>query len=372
MELTQDPNQLPEFSMIEHVDVQELNLKGVEGVALVQRFESPAKNLGEAARLFDRDGAAVLDGDCKITVMNEEGESAQVTVEQFTAAARWSTIGDLQNIWDSEGGDDIIALRDFADAYNGTERHMRAVSYKNIGQYIPDVLALQRGLTPTIREIARDPTVEVSDDPDEGTVINLQVFDPKDPLGRQEHGAHTDRVDTTTIICLDNVGPQGDFVYLKGYNAACEVLGIDPHRNFPQNMTRILAETPTAVIFRLYPVQPGKLSVIRTDQDVHFITAKSMDDVLKGKADGHKPALLGELIIGRGVINAAFETAVCRAIDVQARQIEEAYDLKSLRGDAFFETLDKAIADANLSRVKAKLVINAAVTRMSADQLYHG
>lgn len=357
--------QLPEFSMARRLDIHELGLNA-SGEAIVQRFENPAENLEQAAEIFGRDGAVILAPNCEITLPNGE----QITIGQMAGDAQVNTVQRLQDIWSSDRREEVIRKKHY-DAYNGTQRDMRTVSYKNVLELFPEVIDLQHDLLPTIREIVQDPTTEISTDADEGTVINLQLFDPNAPEDtRQEHGAHTDRVDTTAVICLDNVGPQGDFIYAKGYNDACRNLGLDPHRNFTANIEQVLRETPEAITLRIYPVQPGTLAVIRTDQDVHFITAKSKHDVSVGK-ETHEPLQIGGQWLGRGIINAAFETRQCRDIDSLARHIEEEHNLASLRGDEFFDKLDDVLRTADLTSEESDLVRNAAVTRMSADQLYN-
>lgn len=361
---------------VELVDVAELSLKGVEGVAHVERMDHYAETLEEAAEIFARDGVVSLSPNCMVDIEGDDGNTSLVSVEQLTSDTATRTIAGLQTIWDSKERDEIIRQKDYG-AYNGTERHMRTVSFKNVQERFSPVIQLQHRLTPTIRQIVADPSVEVSVDEDEGTVINLQLFE-KDAAAdtRQEHGAHTDRVDTTVVICLDNVGPQGDFVYLKGYNDACQALGLDPHRDFPSNMTRVLSEAPDSVIFRVYKVAPGRMLVIRTDQDVHFITPKLRGDVEAGIREGAKPSMLGGKIIGRGIINAAFETDHCRAVFEDAKKIYKKYDqLTKLFDKDFFEALDAVlkteVESGLLSVDKARDVRNACVTQKSAEQLYN-
>lgn len=358
------------------VNVSEFNLKGIEGFARVERVDVLAETLEEAAETFERDGVVALSPDCQIEMLDEQGNSLLTSVEELTINAASRTVAELQTLWDSEVRDEAIKLKDYG-AYNGTERHMRTVSFANVKEHFDFVIELQHNLTPTMRKIVSDPTVEVSTDEDEGTVINLQLFDLEAPADtRQEHGAHTDRVDTTVVICLDNVGPQGDFVYLKGYNDACRELGLDPHRDFAGNMTRVLAEKPESVIFRVYGVHPGRMLVIRTDQDVHFITAKSRGDVGEGMLSGAEPWTLGENIIGRGIINAAFETERCRRIFDHTKEIYENYSfLTRLRGNDFFKALDTTlkmeVIFGSLNRNELEAVRNACVTQMSAAQLYN-
>jgi hypothetical protein len=382
METPKDPNYLPQFSAPKRMDVAELNLVGVEGEAFTQRFEKPAETLEQAAEIFARDGAVALAGDCPLTFVDHDGKTVETTVGEFTQNARQATLDRLQAIWNSPDRDEVIRDKNYG-AYNGTERHMRTLSPEHVKKFVPEVTELQEELIPVIRRITNDDTVEVSDDPDEATVINLQLFNPQAPAGqRQEHGAHTDRVDTTAIICLDNVGDHGEFVYLKGYNDACVALGLDPHRDFLPNMTKILADAPESVMFRIYPVQPGQIAVIRTDEDVHFITAKSKSDVDQGVQQGQTPVVFGaggpdqgEMVLGRGIINSAFETQKGRQVFEQAQAINKAYGVSKLRGDAHFEALDAALsAEVQAGRLETTdvdRVRNAFVTSMSAAQLYN-
>ena len=367
--------ELPEFSKIKRVDVHDLNLNA-EGQAFAHRLEKPAENLKQAAEIFERDGVVALADKCQVETVDEQGKKRQLSVLELTTTSAASTIAKLQSIWDSADRETIIKAKDYG-AYNGTERHMCTVSFENVQAHLPDVIELQHSLLPTIRDITADSSVEISDDPDEGTVVNLQLFNKDAPAGtRQEHGAHTDRVDITTVVCLDNVGPQGDFVYLKGYNDACRALSLDPHRDFLPNMGRILKETPEAVIFRIYPVKPGRMLVARTDQDVHFITAKSRGDVELGIKAGAKVSVLGDKILGRGIINAAFETARCRRIFEHSKEVySKNNDLTKLRGDDYFQALDLAIktevAAGRLPKHELEDMRNACVTQMSAAQLYN-
>ncbi|HSX30779.1 MAG TPA: hypothetical protein VLE99_02580 [Candidatus Saccharimonadales bacterium] len=259
-------------------------------------------------------------------------------------------------------------------AYNGTERRMRTVSYPNVIEYFDPVMALQHDLLPTVRAIARDESVEVSVDPDEGTVINLQLFNvtSTDPTERQQHGAHTDRVDTTVVVCLDNVGPNGDLVFAHGYTEACQRLGLNEHVDFNTNLRTILAHDPTTITFRVHPVQPGGLVMIKSAEDVHFITPKTRADVDAGIEAGRRPIALGEtLMVGRTIVNMAFETGECRAIDAVARSVEEIMAADELSGASFYDRLHAAIA--RLEDVPAawhRAIIGAVVARGSAADLY--
>jgi len=364
----QKPNKL--------VNVAEFGLLGIEGFAFVERMDELAENLDEAAETFARDGVVGLSPGCQIDIADQNGDNKVIAVEELTIKVASRTVARLQALWNSEHREAVIKQKDYG-AYNGTERHMRTVSFENVQEHFGSVIELQNQLTPTIRRVINDPTVEISTDKSEGTVINLQLFELESPAEtRQEHGAHTDRVDTTVVICLDNVGPQGDFVYLKGYNDACRSLGIDPHRDFASNMTRVLAEKPEAVVFRVYGVHPGRMLVIRSDQDVHFITAKSRGNVGDGILSGAEADMLGESIIGRGIINAAFETERCRQIFDHAQEIYKEYnELTKLRGDDYFKALDTAlkteIEDGSLDEDKLEDMRNACVTQMSAEQLYN-
>ncbi len=364
----QKPNKL--------VNVTEFGLKGIEGFAHVERIDEYAESLEEAAEIFARDGVVSLAPECPIEISDSSSNNHETTVEELAINVAAKTVSRLQAIWNSDAREAVIKQKDYG-AYNGTERHMRTVSFDNVQQHFDFVIELQHQLTPTIRKIVNDPTVEVSTDEGEGTVINLQLFQLESPSEtRQEHGAHTDRVDTTVVTCLDNVGPQGDFVYLKGYNDACRSLSLDPHRNFASNMTKVLAEKPEAVVFKVYGVHPGRMLVIRTDQDVHFITAKSRGDVGEGILSGAEVDMLGENIVGRGIINAAFETERCRRVFSHAEEVYKEYDqLTKLRGDGYFETLDQALkteaANGHLDEAELEDVRNACVTQMSAHQLYN-
>lgn len=360
----------------ELVDVSTFNLEGVVGIARVERINQPAETLQQAAEIYKRDGIVALAPTCMIELADDNGQSSLIEVGRLTLDISRRTIARLQDIWRSEERDRVIKEKKF-EAYNGTGRDMRSVSFANVGEHFDSVIGLQHRLTPTIRRIAEDPTVEVSTDPDEGTVINLQLFSQDSPADtRQEHGAHTDRVDTTVVICLDNVGPQGDFVYLKGYNEACRLLGLDPHRDFTGNMNRVLSEAPDSVIFRVYKVAPGRMLVIRTDQDVHLITSKSLADVQEGVQGGVSFSMLGDKVIGRGIINAAFETDRCRRVLEHSKIVYEKYSaLADLHGDELFDALDLAlrteVVEGRLDETELEDVRNACVTKMSARQLYN-
>ena len=147
MELTQDPNQLPEFSMIVRTPVEEFNLRGVEGEALAQRLERPAHDIKEAARIFERDGAVILGPDCEIPVAGNS-DTDMVEVGQFTLSARRRFVAQLRRVFRGPDGTKVIKLKDFSDAYNGTERHMRTVAFEDVQKYLPDVLGMQQQLLP--------------------------------------------------------------------------------------------------------------------------------------------------------------------------------------------------------------------------------
>lgn len=326
----------------------------------VERWSESITSIERAAETYNTYGAAILAPECVVQIGQED-----VRVGEFTAAA-----GDyVVELLNSSKHEDAIRQKDY-EAYNGTERHLYTVSPENVEKHLPDVLEWQRKLLPMVRAINDDPTTEISIDEDEGTVINLQLFDPEaDEKTQQQHGAHTDRVDTTTVVCLDNVGPHGELVFVEGYSAVCDRLGLSPHRGFDQNLGTILEQEPKALTFRVHDVRPGTIVMIKSAEDVHFITAKTLGDVKTGADQDHKPRMIGDKWLGRGIINMAFETETCRKVDTIARNVEKKYRIhKQKSTDTFFAKLSQALDSVDPQYRKD--VGNAIVTRRSASDLY--
>jgi hypothetical protein len=335
-----------------------------DALVRAEYYTRPAHTLEEAAASFEQFGAVMLAPEMTVMLDGQERTVAEVANE-----AREHVLSVLTELWGSSHRDEIIRKKNY-DAYNHTGRDMRTVAFDNVLTYFPGVNKLQEQLLPVVREVNGDRNTEVSVDPDEGTVINLQMFDPNGPLdSKQEHGAHTDRVDTTAIICLENSGPQGNLIFIEGYTTACVARGLDPHQDFNANISQILADDPQELLFRVHRMEPGVLVLLHTDQDVHYITPKTLADVQQGE---HETSI-GDMRLGRGIINMAFETEYCRKIDMVAHEIEDRYDLHAIKSHAeFFARLDDAIkAEADgLDAETARLIRAAIIARLSAEDLY--
>lgn len=327
----------------------------------IHRLANPANTLLEARQAYSRYGVAVLAPNCPITV---EGES---TTAQLINPVCERVLAD----WREGKLDPLLRSKDYV-AYNDTQRHMKTIAFESVTKSLGYVLKLQEELAQTVQFINQDPTTKLSVDPDEGTVINLQVF-PKDgePTAYQQHGAHADRVDITAVVCITNIGPHGDFVFVDGYNEACAEQGLDPHRHFTDNLKAITQEDPEAIQYRVHPINIGRLVIANTDRDIHFITPKTLGDVRTALTPELSQQMVhGDQLIGRGIVNMAFETGHCRQIDTKARQLESDHQLANLHGEAFFSALDKALA-ASGEPVEIQLQLrNACVTRLSAHDLY--
>lgn len=386
-------------------DVRKFGLVGLSGEVYVERYIKPADTLEEAADIFERDGVVVLSGDCVLKIVDTEDVIREVPVADLTKYTSDLVIQRLQQIWGSVTTEfEPVIRRKEYKAYNDTPRDMWTVSYANVCSELPEVIALQNALLPSIRRIVRDRSVQVSEDEGEGTVINLQLFEPSSPPDQlQIHGAHTDRVDTTVVICLDNVGPNGDFVYIRGYNKACKAMlagldngeawddesvwedqdfwaesgfteEVDPHKNFEGNIKLFLRAKADLVTFRVYPVKAGTMLIARTNDDVHFITPKSHSDVQQGIDSGIPTYQIGELEMGRGIINAAYETRECRRIGEIANAVMYSNPgLTRLQGEEFFSGVYCALRDLGLDddHPDWDSAMNACVTKRSAEQLYN-
>lgn len=327
-----------------------------------ERFAESVTDLDRAAEIYADFGAVILDSDCVVRMGDKD-----VRVGDFTRAASEYAIDHL-NLHP-----DIVEEKEYP-AYNDTARNLYTVSFSNVTEYVEEVIKLQGALLPTVRKINQDQSTEVSIDSHEGTVINLQLFHKNgDPDEKQEHGAHTDRVDTTTVVCMDNIGPHGELVFVQGYTEVCKRLGLAPHRGFNHNISTILEREPDALTFRIHDVQPGTIVMLRSADDVHFITAKTLGDVQNGLADspGRDIQKVKDLDMGRGIINMAFETAICREINKKALALESKFPsiAAATNNPARFAALEQALATIDDSQDRAEIA-NAIVTRFSADDLY--
>ncbi len=322
----------------------------------VERWDETVTDLDRAHEIYDAFGGVILSPNTILSIGDHD-----VRVEDFAQANSDYVIERL------EEHPEAIREKDYI-AYNGTPRLLHTVAPENVEGYLPEVLTMQKALLPVVRRINGDPTTEVSVDDAEGTVVNLQLFDKNND--KQEHGAHTDRVDTTVIICLDNIGPHGDLVFVNGYTAVCEKLGLSPHRGFYHNLDEIMEREPEALTFRVHPVRPGSMLVLKSAEDVHLISAKTIDDVTTGaEQTGIKPQVINGMMLGRGVINAAFETDECRETDRKAKALEAKFPIHDKKeNEAFFAELDRALE--TIPPADRKDVGNAIVTRRSADDLY--
>ena len=322
----------------------------------VERWDEKVTDLDTAREIYRHFGAVVLGSECQAEL------------------GKFQNVGDFAN---NAGTQAIEQLQDFRgqiqqkdySAYNETPRHLWTIAPGVVKECLPDVLEWQEQLLPIVRHINNKVGTEISTDPFEGTVVNLQLFHSDgDTTEQQEHGAHTDRVDTTTIVCLDNVGPNGELVFIKNYNLACRAMGLSPHRTFANNLRLILDKDQNRLVFRMHDVRPGSVVMVESARDVHFITPKTLGDVQQGVAEGHSPHKIGGLLLGRGIINMAFETPVCRRADRIAKSLEERTNIHALTDtDVFFAALDEVVKKAAKDQAE---VYHTIVTRRSAEDLY--
>ena len=363
------------------VSVESARLFGInsDSMVTVERYNpnAAARDLETSTNILQTYGAVLLD---TREISLADGERLADAVEQTIA----EFVPSMQEHWNNE---EVIRRKDYDDAYNDTSRHMRTVDYENIKLHFDCVMRLQEKLLPVIQVLTEDPEAAISVDLDEATVGNMQGFDRNaDPSDFREHGAHTDRVDATAVVCIDNVGPNGELVVINGFTAACKRLGLDPHRNFNANLERIVNEIPEAITLRIHPVTRGAVLVLKSAADVHYIVPKTLQNVLDGEEAGHQPIPLsadGTEILGRAIINMAFETAACRELDKFAHYLEDRYQIHpQAKGNAneFFRALDEALATEidSLGAEAAKYgnafweaVRSAIVTRFSAKKLYN-
>jgi len=327
----------------------------------IWRLSFMPTTIAEASQCFAFCGAVLLTKDFKI--------DSNQTVGDLIEPVRL----DLLKKWQTSKLDVLARTKDYI-AYNQTERHMRTIAYNEVCKNLSEIINLQKALLPAVREIAGDSETEISTDSDEGTVVNLQVF-AKEATGstQQQHGAHSDRVDTTAVVTLENIGPHGELVFIDNYGESCEALGLDPHQNFNNNLKTILAQEPDSIRFRVHSAMPGTIVLVRTDKDIHFISSKSSEDVLTNISPQQlKQVQNGNSVLGRGIINMAFETKRCREIDLLAHKIETESAFSAVDHDykTFFKQLNDALNQAKLDSEIKEAVRGAIITRVSAQDLY--
>ncbi len=327
----------------------------------VWRLDYKPNSLAQAHECFAFCGAVLLTKNFEIN----DGQTVGDLIEPVRL--------DLLKKWRTGKLDLLTRTKDYV-AYNQTERHMRTIAYGEVCNSLSEIVELQKALLPAVRVIAGDPQTEISIDSDEGTVVNLQVFSKDNTnSSRQQHGAHSDRVDTTAVVPIENIGPHGELVFIDNYAQSCEQLQLDQHQDFNQNLTKILELAPKSIRFRVHTTLPGNIVLARTDKDIHFISSKSSEDVLTNiSTEQLEQVQNGEFVLGRGIINMAFETKRCRDIDQIAHKIENEASFTATNHDykAFFQQLDDALNQANLDPEIKEAVRGAIITRISAQDLY--
>ena len=242
----------------------------------------------------------------------------------------------------------ILAPREYTEATYNTTRRLSTIAPDMVTKNLPEVAALQHKLLWLVRAVTNDPTIEVSVDPAEATVVNVQRFSLRgDPSDFQQHGAHADRVDRTLVVGLDNLGERGELVIVDNYAEACESLHLDPDGDFNANMAEILESNLRDTIrFKAHRISTGT-TVLLKSTDYHFITAKGLGAVLSAIEEGETPYFIDpaeDEIIGRAIINMAFESQECREIHTVAQTLMSEFDLNRV-GDrsTFFARLDEAV-----------------------------
>ena len=344
----------------DNILAKDLDIDSVDSIKIWRLSYKPS-TLSEANECFTSCGAVLLPSNFSL--------GSNHTVSELVEPVR---VGLLKK-WQTGQLDNLTKTKDYV-AYNMTERHMRTIAYPDVCKNLTEIITLQKSLLPFIKTIAGDSETEISTDSDEGTVVNLQVFtDQAKESTSQQHGAHSDRVDTTAVVTLENIGPHGDLVFIDNYAESCEDLGLDQHQDFNHNLKEILKTKPQSIRFRVHKTTPGTIVIVRTDRDIHFITSKSSDDVLSNITPDERIRLQNNSqILGRGIINMAFETKHCREVDRISKEIESKYSFLAAHQDYndFFTKLNDALEDAGLEKEMKEAVRGAIITRVSAQDLY--
>jgi hypothetical protein len=360
MPKTSSFNDISSYYTEDNILAKDLDIDSLDSIKIWRLSYEPG-TLSEANDCFSSCGAVLLPANFSL--------SANHTVARLIEPVR---LGLLEK-WQTGQLDSLTKTKNYV-AYNMTERHMRTIAYPDVCKDLPEIITLQKSLLPFIKTIAGDSETEISTDSDEGTVVNLQVFtDQANKTTSQQHGAHSDRVDTTAVVTLENIGPHGDLVFIDNYAESCEELGLDQHQDFNQNLKEILKTKPQSIRFRVHKTSPGTIVIVRTDKDIHFITSKSSEDVLLNITPDENVLLQNNSqILGRGIINMAFETKHCREVDRISKEIESKFDFSSAHQDYndFFKKLNSSLENAGLEKEMKEAVRGAIITRVSAQDLY--
>lgn len=352
-------------------DIGELDL-GPHRLTLLDRV----RNRAQARQHFQERGVVLMHPEMPFQARERLGDvTADVVYELRKRISGDFTFPDSQTV-------DKFATPKDMTAYNGTGRQMHVISADRVLR-LPEVTQYQHTMLPLIRDLTGDPTVEVSVDPSEATVINLQVFHTDQANEMQQHGAHFDRVDTTVIACVENVGPGGDLVLAGGWFEACVDLGIDPNGQFKETLETVLAHR-YPLHFQVVRMVPGDTVLLKSDTTLHFITPKHSGDVMAAFASDPRRASLpfGDTggLLGRGIINVSYETETCRTID----RLSQALEAHVLRSDGNFREVDMLAAARDwITTVEippslashppealAQLCANASYGRLSSVDLY--
>ncbi|MEJ0072765.1 MAG: hypothetical protein WDN27_01585 [Candidatus Saccharibacteria bacterium] len=357
------------------ISARELGIDS-DAIVRIERWTHPgAQTPEQAVAFFQEYGAVLIAPDFTLV---EDGRQVHEAVTPVIAATQETIASNIHS-------PRVVKFKDFT-AYNGTARKLATIDYPHVISHFPDIVAWQNTLLPTVRAISGDPTTEASIDPDEGTVINLQLFHAAgDPNERQQHGPHTDRVDITVVFGLDNVGPNGDLVFAHGYTEGCEKYGRNQHQNFNENIAYILNKDSNAIVFRSHPVKKGSLIMIKSAEDAHFITAKTLADVQQGIAEGAKPTIFrkferdqnGKMILveyeeGRGIVNTAFDTSDCRERDEIVKDIKRVLPPHiGPHNEAFYHIVRPLIQQRVTDPLQQKRVESDLVAGSSANDLYN-
>ncbi len=304
------------------IDLEDTISRGQVTIGMAE----PSANVSWATESFAESGLALFTPNSIVA-----GVTPYTTMHHLAAPTMMAFMDRVVGRTDFPGDTTLegFALTKAFDAYNATRRDMLVIPNRNV-QLLPEITRLQRELLPVVRTVIGDDTVEVSVDPNEATVINLQPIDltQGERAPEQSHGAHIDRVDTTVIACLANVGTGGDTVFIKGLFEACMNLGIDPNGNFSDVMIEAL-KAGAKLDFQIIRLRAGDVAIAKTDTDVHFVTPKSYAS-LKG-AQGDRVHMVGgynrQRVLARGILNVSFETELCRDVFEMAKQVMEVAEL---------------------------------------------
>jgi hypothetical protein len=343
--------------------------------------EPNAPDVDTAASRFQKYGVAVLDTE-QFRLIDTQEKLADMVTELN---------GNTERLLKVLSADPRIVIPKAFKAYNGTPRLMSVIPYQMVKEHFAHVIDWQRRMLPTVRKINGDPETKVSENPNEGSVINIQTMRRPSVWGKllsrihptppqkQSHGGHKDFVGPTMLIYGENVGPQGDTVVVLGYSKACEEMQLNEHLDFNGNLAQILQDRPEALTFRRHRVERGTAMIIDSTK-THLITTKSSDQVEQAIADGYEPIKAWhdpKTDVVRLVYNLAFENTAVQKVDKVLRGLvlkwigvvlgDHDNVLDHMTGAALLEAVND---EADLNGTDRKAIISGVYGMSSAGDLY--